>query len=80
MFVCSCSNPACMANGCQRAASFGDMKSVDVAFVPPKYHFKRAPPPEGVPAEYKPLLTEADVRRIIREEMQALRDELMGGR
>lgn len=72
MIGCSCANPDCVANGClnermQRLAGR-------------RQHFNNPPPPDQ---QYRPMppnpngcrpavpLTEADVRRIVREEIAA---------
>lgn len=57
MMACCCANPACMVNGCQIAAQY---RYAPYA-TPPKDNYTYVPQP----------LTADDVRRLIREELDA---------
>lgn len=76
--VCCCSSPDCLQNGCilTRKQKEYDIDSVRMPMIPVAPVAPVPQPKQGVTVEQK-TLTEEDVRRIIREELQRFTDRFI---
>ena len=67
MNICCCSNPACQVNGCQNAAIVRNKLILPIV--------DTQNPVRPLPDLWQKMLTEDDVRRIVREEMNKLKEQ-----
>lgn len=75
MLACSCANPACQVNGCQIAKGLREKCSAAPALVPVFAPY--TVPTEG--CKPIPALTEADIRRIVADEIAKALAPYMSG-
>lgn len=66
MFACSCANPRCQVNGCMLARKYRDEDRQLPAPLP-----QQLPPAQF---HYPQPWTEEDLRRIVREEVERVKD------